>query len=432
MYCRSFGSATFENEANINKRKNQYKKITYYDFDLDLEPKSRWSHIFDFFQEKLQPLKEYILHIFDQYESIVNYAKNLSYFHDKNKILFYDEIFYISERMKLEVYQIILLQLFCEISTSCTSGIFTINKKNYFLYTTDFIQEKFIDPPAKVEENLKLNSFKNGNLLKNVTIGLNIKKNNKIISRVIGWLGCIGFSNATTNSYIITINSRRTNEINIFSIIENSLKTLDKNWPVSYLVRHSIELQLDRIDTIKLFKEEILISPVYITICARENMLINVRNSIIITRDLNKIINIRAGRKIECKTRNIRSHNLIQTNYDIGQNNILNDMCAPCNVYQTSPFGRRSLHQGGVLTTQSDVSPSVRVSLSKVASQKDLYMSLDFNRRILFEIIVNKLKKDTRYISEKYIIQKLLKYPILNENTVYIYFSSGKKCAIFV
>lgn len=327
------------------------RKIIYYDFDLDLNPIDRWVHIFDQFDSELPKLRKQIGKILKEFAPVLPIIKTIFNLMDSTQIMFYDEISFISTRMGVEVYQIVLLQLIYETSAACTTAIFNVggvSGTEYFFRTMDW--------PMK--------------FLKDITIGLDIKRGGESVSKVIGWLGCVGFFTAQTDSYAIAINYRRTTELSIAQIVVNAYRTFNMNWPISYLVRSVIENdnQPDRMSIIKLFETAQLISPTYITICAYESGLVCGSKSVIITRDWDKLVST-------------RSHDLIQCN---------------CDFDKSSP---------------------------------DIMWSLE--RKELFGIIIAELNEQPDY-SKKTILKSLLVQPIVNDDTIYIYFSSGTKSIAFI
>jgi len=135
--------------------------------------------------------------------------------------------------------------------------------------------------------------------LKNITIGLNVKKGTEIIGKVTTWLGYVGFLTATNipDNYTISINYRRTKEISIGALAKNLYRTIMMKWPIGYLVRHIIQHGFNIAEAKKNLECAELISPCYITIYVPNHQ------SYIITRDCTKSINT-------------RSNELIQTNCD--------------------------------------------------------------------------------------------------------------------
>lgn len=323
------------------------RTIIYYEFDLDLNPSDRWATIFDLFELKIPKLRKHIAKLFKQFESILPIVKEIFNLINPLQIMFYDEIKYIANKMKLSIHEVILLQLIYETSAACTTAIFEIGSDSaYFLRTMDWPM-----------------SF-----LKDITIGLDIKQNNKSIGKVIGWLGCVGFFTVQTDTYATAINYRRTSEVSVANIIANAYRTLSMNWPISYLVRYITEKQLSRLDAIKLYETAKLISPTYITICVYDMGKICKSESVIITRNWDTLVST-------------RSDKLIQTNCDCDKD------------------------------------------------EPDILWSLE--RRELFDIIIAELN-EMETCSKKTVMKNILVPPILNQEMIYVYFSSGNKSIAFI
>lgn len=253
------------------------KNIIFFDFDLDVIPEKRWEHIFDAFTTKLPKLKNSIKKITanqNLLSDIGNIAYNLI---SESNILHFQEIQYIAQRMELSIFEVLSLQLTYEMSSACTTAVLKIKEKNFFLRTMDWPMD----------------------FLKDITIGLNIMKNNKCIAKATTWLGYIGFLTATdsVNNCTYAINYRRTTNMSLGSIIKNFFRTLKMNWPIGYLIRYIVEINLNTTDAIELLSIAQLISPCYITIYAPND------KSCILTRNFDKLDNIRYD-------------NLIQTNCD--------------------------------------------------------------------------------------------------------------------
>lgn len=260
--------------------------ITFYDFNLDASGKNKWKLIFDAHLNILSNVRQQLKNILDQFGIATSIVKPLYKMTNEDNIMFYDEICYIADRMNMDPYEILLLQLVYETSSACTTAIIDINGKEFFFRTMDW--------PMK--------------FLKNITIGLNLIKNGKNIGKVTTWLGYTGYLTATNliNNYTICINYRRTQQISISALMKNVYRTFMQSWPIGYLVRYIIENNLSISDIEFQLSKAQIISPCYITIYIPNS------KSIIITRDCDKAINIRTS-------------DLIQTNcdYDKTEPNIL-------------------------------------------------------------------------------------------------------------
>jgi hypothetical protein len=254
------------------------QQIRYYNFDLDMDKNDRWKHIFDSFSnESLNSLRNFGKTILQKVPDI-NTLNSMFNVYPKSGIMFLEELEYISKRMNMSLIEIILLQLVYEGSAACTTGIFTNGTNQYFFRTLDW----------------------NATFLKKYTIGLNIYRKGKHISTAITWLGIVGFFTATSldNKYSVAVNYRRTENASIF---KNILRTVTGYYPVSYLLR-SVANSEDVISAIDTLKTTELISPCYFIVCDWNNY--TDKNSCVITRDCDKLVDI-------------RYKNLIQTNHDL-------------------------------------------------------------------------------------------------------------------
>ena len=312
------------------------REINYYDFDLDLAPAERWASIFDVYADKIIELKPTLQGILNSFGLGVSLVKPV-YHTMANSIMHYDEISYIAKRAGLSNYEVLLLQLIYETSSACTSAVVKVGLNEFYLRTMDW--------PML--------------FLKDVTIGLNIKKGGQVIGRAVTWLGYLGFLTATNtvDNYTLAINYRRTTGISLTSLLKNFYRTVSMNWPIGYLVRYIIENQLNVVDAKKLLEIGQLISPCYVTLYVPGHV------SSIITRDCDKTVDT-------------RTIDLIQTNCDCGK-----------------------------------TEPNILYSLE----------------RVKFIKAVQKLIDESAYydLPSKDILKMLLKFPVLNDETIYVHFQFG-------
>lgn len=276
------------------------QEVIFYDIDLNKSVSDRWDPIINIYAKEISMVKEEIKKLFKSMGIIPNLIKPAYYLTNSDNILHYDEICYFAEKIGLDTYELLLLQLIYEISSACTTFIIrTADSKEIYFRTMDW----------------------NMMFLKDITIGLNVNKNGRPIGKVITWLGYCGYLTATSSSvfgdtnvynYSIAINYRRTQNISIKTFLQNFHRTLSMNWPIGYLVRYIINNELSEEKALQLLQQAQLISPCYITFYVPNG------NSVIITRDHDKTV--------DC-----RQHTLYQTNCDWDKNepNILysNDRC---------------------------------------------------------------------------------------------------------
>lgn len=201
------------------------KSITYYDFDLHSTPEQRWGPIFDEYSHKLDDFRKILKQLLSSYgldTEIIKFVYSATlHMTSSNNIMFYDEILYISHRIKLDPHEVLLLQLIYEVSSACTCAVIKIDAKEIFFRTMDWPMT----------------------FLKDITIGLNIRSGEEYIGRVITWLGYVGYLTATNikYNYTIAINYRRTTNISLTSLARNFFRTIYLAWPIGYLVRHIID-----------------------------------------------------------------------------------------------------------------------------------------------------------------------------------------------
>lgn len=253
------------------------REIIFYDFDLDKTAIERWAFIMDKYEKDLPNLRVNLKSVLAQYGSGTSFLKILYKFTSASYIKYYDEICYIAKRIDMDPYEILLMQLVYETASACTSAVLKFNGQEMFFRTMDW--------PMK--------------FLKDITIGLNIKKNGVSIGRVTTWLGYVGFLTATStvNNYTISINYRKTQDVSVSSLAKNLYRVISMKWPIGYLVRELVTKNASIDNAINNLTNAQLVSPCYITVFVPGG------TSVIITRDCDKAVNI-------------RSTELIQTNCD--------------------------------------------------------------------------------------------------------------------
>ena len=179
------------------------KNIIFFDFDLDLSAKKRWEYIFDYYAYYLPKLSTELKRILDSFGLVTSLVKPIYTLTRSSNIMFYDEICYVAKRIGIEPSKALLMQLIYETSSACTATVLKIGTKDFFFRTMDWSMM----------------------FLKDITIGLNIKKDGRYIGKVTTWLGYVGFLTTTNiiNNYTITINYCSTTEISITSLAKKSL-----------------------------------------------------------------------------------------------------------------------------------------------------------------------------------------------------------------
>lgn len=281
-----------------------------YTFDLDADGSDRWVNILNDFIPMRSEIRNFIRSLFVEYDiglSVLSLlADNMK---KNNKILYVKEIEYIANYFEVSFIEILLLQLIYETSAACSVGMLKINNKDFYFRTLDWRM----------------------GFLRNITIFLDIVKNGETIGTAVTWVGYIGFATCNVkNQYNVALNYRLTKPMNLTTLCENIYKTINLQWPITYLIRAILENELSYDDAISNFTNNILISPCYISIYSK------IHKSVIITRDPDSLVSI-------------RDHDLVQTNCDFDKNipnisqsverrNLIYDVEKICNTYNITSY----------------------------------------------------------------------------------------------
>ena len=221
---------------------------------------------------------QFVLELLQQYQSYTNVYQFIDGY-IKCVSCYSKEIEFIAKELNLSFLQALFVQLIYEFNSACTVSIMNINGDNFYFRTMDWEME----------------------FLKNITIKLNIIKDDKIIGTAVTWLGYVGFLTCQVNNdYKIAINYRRTKIVNFVSIMGNFTKITSGYWPIGYVVRDVLEKQLKYNEAVEVLQNINLISPCYITIYSYND------KSVIITRNSTNV-------------EYIRFDNLVQTNCDYNE-----------------------------------------------------------------------------------------------------------------
>jgi|SRR5579872_1810797 len=252
--------------------------IKFFDFDLETTATARWGPIIDAHLDVLPNVTKQLHRLIDSFGFATSVIKPFYDWCNKDNVYHYDEIQYVAQRLGMEPFHILLMQLIYETSSACTSTILTYgNNKKLFFRTMDWPMD----------------------FLKSITIGLNVKRGSKQIAKVVTWVGYVGFLSANNiqERYTIAINYRRTCNPTILSMLYNLNRIRQLIWPIGYLIREVIEQNIKESTVATILQSRPIVSPCYITIYSPEN------TSYVITRDCDQTVDI-------------RSTNLIQTNCD--------------------------------------------------------------------------------------------------------------------
>jgi hypothetical protein len=218
----------------------KWKHVPSYIFDLDLPASKRWISILMEYKEIFPKITETINTLLKM-NPIVHGVISMIIHLYKDKIMYYDELLSISKITNIEFNNILLMQLLYEASSACTTVVTKVNNKNVFFRTMDWDM----------------------NILKDLTITLEFKKNNKTLFFAPTWIGCVGiFTAYIPDKYAISINWKSNNG----GLLKNVMKVLTMHWPVSYLLRDICETNHDTKHMINRLQTSTLVSSCYYNI----------------------------------------------------------------------------------------------------------------------------------------------------------------------
>ncbi len=256
-----------------------------FDIDLDKTVEDRYSEVIKHYTPRIESISKKIEEIYHEYLPkipLFNTSLNILINFHKEKILYYDEIEYWSKIFNINFHKILILQLLYEMNSGCTSVVY----KGVMYRTMDWPME----------------------FLKELTYQGRFLKNGRVIYEGICWLGSVGLFTVKSPHYSISINYRRVKNVSLLTLINNYLNLVNMHFPVSYLVRHIVESEMDSDSAIDALKKYKIVCPVYYTINVFD------RTPVVIQRD-----------PIGFKTYNEEEKNqyTIQTNCDVDK---LNDV----------------------------------------------------------------------------------------------------------
>jgi hypothetical protein len=194
----------------------------------------------------------------------------------KNQILFLPELEYIASQLDLTLTEILILQLYYEINSSCTSIVTQVDGQ--------WIYARSMDWPL--------------DFLRNVTIELEYVKDGQPIALVTTWLGYVGvLTGMRYDGYTVGVNWRGAERPPLISCVQ---RTLAMKWPIGYLLRTLLSEEPCSAIVEEDCQAIELISGCYLTI-------VTPAGGVMITRDRENAVLVR---------RTSGSGGLVQTNID--------------------------------------------------------------------------------------------------------------------
>jgi|688.fasta_scaffold486864_1 hypothetical protein len=209
--------------------------------DNKLKPAQKWLQLEEIFKPVLPEIKKTLQKLLANIIGYWNIPIKILVNVNIQKIYYLDDLQYFAKLFDLELHQIILINLYYELSACCTTLCTKINDDNVMFRTMDWPMD----------------------FLKKITYKATY--NNGIDSQysVISWFGCVGFFTACNPNFAIAINYRR--EANSGNLLTCIYRTINLHWPSSYLVREIFEKNMSINYAYDLLQNSKIISPVYFT-----------------------------------------------------------------------------------------------------------------------------------------------------------------------
>ncbi len=216
--------------------------------DLDLPPESRYAKLCVIMG--VDNLKEKFKQMYQSYIGIIpltDFLLESMVRSNIDTIMYRDEIEFWSNTIGLPFYKVVMLQLIYEINSGCTTLVSELNSLQTMI--------RIMDWPCK--------------FLKEITYHGVFYSQGKPIFDAVCWVGSIGIFTARSikSKYMCALNYRRVNTISMHTIANSYMNTVvAQAWPVSYLLRHMLELGEKYDAVVQTLETCKLISPVYYVI----------------------------------------------------------------------------------------------------------------------------------------------------------------------
>jgi hypothetical protein len=262
----------------MENKNSKFIQITRHSVNLDEKDSERWVTLVKLYKAKCLKAVDSMIN------DLTNGALTKSVFYMLEKlvsvyiatgnIMYKDELKSIADILELPMEKVVLIQLCYEMFAACTSVVLCGKDENVHFRTMDWPLDH----------------------LKDLTVILDFKKNNKIVFSAVSWVGYVGIlTGMIPNDYSLAINFRRSNNY----IVGNLNRTLNLKWPIGYLCRYILEQKYDYKTALEYLSKSDLISPCYITLCPNKG------DAHIIIREPSSCVEIKKSDKY-----------LIQTNMD--------------------------------------------------------------------------------------------------------------------
>lgn len=242
--------------------------------DINKSKREKWGVVEEYFKPYMAEMRNAILKMYEPLSGMDFVLKGLVWL-KRNSLYYRDDLEYFAQVLNLDLHIILIVNLFYELSSACTTICTNINGKNMMFRTMDWDLE----------------------FLKKVTF---IMKTDNY--EAITWFGCVGLFTASNNHFSVAINYRRTKSMDFMTVITNAFKTIRMDFPASYLMREIFDRDCDYKTAYDALCTSDLISPVYFTVCPK------ISQPTIIVRWCNSFEIVKCANNYLCQT-NIDENN---------------------------------------------------------------------------------------------------------------------------
>ncbi|KAG2389347.1 hypothetical protein C9374_013907 [Naegleria lovaniensis] len=225
--------------------------VPEYEINLDLPPNERWTNLVDDYKEKFPALIKFLEGEMNDVlgggiratfaKTFLNMIFNV--FTNSGAVYYSQELKAVAQQANLPLGLLAFMQLSYELFACCTSVV-KENSDGFPIHvrTMDWAMD----------------------LLKEYTVQLNFTRNGKTLFKASSWAGYLGvLTGCRPNGFSISINFRSTEDGHFG---KNIIKTITRGWPISFLVRETLQDCETYSHAVAILKNSKLIAPVYITV----------------------------------------------------------------------------------------------------------------------------------------------------------------------
>lgn len=204
----------------------------------------KWTAVEHYFKDVIHEIRDTFLSLYDQSVRYIDPLIKFVVYMQSNKMMFIDDLQYFSTLFGVELHKMIAINLYYELSASCTTICSTINGQNAMFRTMDWPLD----------------------FLRKITFKMITPKYSAVT-----WFGCVGLFTACNTKHAVAINYRTTSTNGVVDmigkVIGKAIQAFQHSWPTSYLVRHIFDNDLSSSEAEDLLRTSQLISPTYFTFC---------------------------------------------------------------------------------------------------------------------------------------------------------------------